>query len=98
MAEQFKEHASKFVIVTGDGFWGTGTTLARAAASCISAGCRKSCKSIVVYAYTGPEALLKEIGVDGMGGINYPSGVTSVRLFGPSTKITLGQLYNDVVS
>ena len=65
--------------VTSDFYWGRGTDLEGAIASCYKSGSRGS-REAVIYIYTGPQEELDKITVDGGAAIHYPQTVTSNRV------------------
>ena len=65
--------------VTSDFYWGRGTDLEGAIASCYKSGSRGS-REAVIYVYTGPQEELDRITVDGGAAIHYPQTVTSNRV------------------
>ena len=87
---------SRFVIVSDAGFFGLGDTLKQAAENCLKEGDRKTSKGLVAYCYTGKPEELKDVFVTSYGDISHPQTVVSTRLFGPVTKISLGQLVKDL--
>jgi len=66
-------------VVTSDFYWGRGTDLEGAIASCYKSGARGS-QDAVIYLYTGPQEELQKITVDGGAAIHYPQTVTSNRV------------------
>lgn len=90
-----KTTSQVFVVVAEEGYWGKGKTLAEAASGCHKAGAAKSSKRLVSRCYVGAETSLQEVTVTGGGEISFPPDLTSVRLFGPFTAISIGQLMRD---
>lgn len=74
-----EENSSLVVATTSQHYWGKGASVEHAIDQCRKAGARGS-QDVLLYAYHGPADKLKDISVNGMGDIEYPGGVVSVRV------------------
>lgn len=72
-------HGSTIVATTSKQYWGKGNNVESALDQCRKAGASGS-QDVLLYAYHGPRHKLDEITVNGMGDIEYPQGVVSIRV------------------
>ena len=83
-----------FIVMTA-GYWGKGKTLSEAAQHCLEAGSRKNepALSRLIISSTPLPHLEKDVSVNDLGDILYPSTCEVIPLFSPKTnRVKLGSL------